>query len=171
MLYEVITYDENAEWATSYQNDAGNTTVTVTATEEPLTGVRHIKMSLNVPDQIVSYPLHYIGERYQGGKIFYMIPGTLGRKGLIAAEQDTVRGVYWEGLKGHSTYSTGGKGRRIGDGVTNTAAMMATSAANHDVAKYITELIIDGYDDWFLGSVDEVIALWRRRYDVSYNFV
>jgi len=162
-------YDENTEWNTSYQNDAGNTTVTVTATEEPLTGVRHIKMSLNVPDQIVSYPLHYIGEKYQGGKIFYMVPGTLGRKGLIAAEQDTVRGVYWEGLKGHSNYSTGGRGRLIGDGVTNTAAMMATSAANHDVAKYITELIIDGYDDWFLGSVDEVIALWRRRYDVG-NF-
>lgn len=68
-------YDEGAtdgsEWEASVFTDAGKTGLTVTATDDPLTGSKHLKMTVAVPDETLVYPAHYIGEPYQGGKIWF----------------------------------------------------------------------------------------------------
>jgi len=160
-----VVYDENAagEWTPTTYAEIGKTTVTTTKTTDPYIGTNHIQVDIAVPDTELVYPSHYIGQKYQGGKIFWIDPTSGGKKGLIAAEYDTVTDVFWSRLSGYGSYSTGGRGYNIGDGQPNSAAMLATPAAAAQAIRYVDELIIDGYSDWFMGSEKEMQQLWKQR--------
>ena len=166
-----IIYDEKAvdEWEPTASADAGNTTVALEATYDPYVGIKHIRVNIAAPVETISYPQHYVGEEYQGGKIFWIDPSQGGKKGLIAAEFDTATDVAWSTLKGAGPYATWGRGTAIGTGQANTAAMLANDAAKNYAAKYAGQLIIGVYDDWFIGSRDEMRMLYSRRYEVG-NF-
>jgi hypothetical protein len=47
--------------------------------------------------------------------------------------------------------------------------MLAAPAAAGQAIKYVNELVIGGFSDWFIGSEKEMQALWNRRYEVE-NF-
>lgn len=167
-------YDELAveEWTPTATNDAGNTTIQLDDTEDPYSGIKHIKVALNVPDVVSSLPQHYIGEHYQGGIIFWIDP-TDSRKGMIAATSDTIADIYWSRLHDYATYTTGATGTAIGTGANNSALMLALPAANNSTSaiKWVDEfkVIENGvtYDDWFIGSKEEMKMLWKRRYTVG----
>ena len=160
-------YDDNAEWTTSISADAGNTTTSVTATDDPLKNLRHIKFGISVPDTEVSQPQHYIGEKYGGGRIFWLEPGSNGQKGLIAAEEDTAQLALWSKLNGYDPYATWGRDASIGAGQANTAAMLATPAAAGQAVKFVNDLIIGEYTDWFMPSERELYQMWYRRYQIG----
>lgn len=163
-------YDEKTaqEWTPTATAEAGKTYINLEAIEDPYSGDKHIKAEVDVPDEEVSLPDHYIGEEYQGGKIFWINPADR-REGLIAAEFDTVTDVFWSRLSGFPIYSTNGRATAIGTGQANFAAMLANDAAAGQAARWVDELVIDGYDDWFIGSEDEMKMLWKRRNQIG-NF-
>lgn len=164
-------YDEKAvgEWNPTPTADSGKTTISLESTDNPYVGLKHIKVGIAVPSETIIYPQHYIGEEYQGGIIFWIDPASGGKKGLIAAKNDTVTDVFWSRLSGYSTYSTGGRDAGIGYGAANSAAMLATPAAAGQAIKYVDELVIDGYSDWFIGSEMEMATLYAKRFSVG-NF-
>jgi hypothetical protein len=164
-------YDEHAvdEWTPTPTAEAGKTTVDVDSVIDPYVGTKHIKASIAVPVETIIYPAHYIGEEYQGGVIFWIDPASAGKKGLIAAKNDTVTDVFWSRLSGYADYSTWGRSAVIGAGQANSAAMLATPAAAAQAIKFIDELVIDGYNDWFMPSEKELAEMYNRRYQIG-NF-
>jgi hypothetical protein len=133
----------------------------------PRTGTKRIKASIAVPDTVVASPQHFIGEKYQGGIIFYLDPASDGKKGLIAAEKDTAIDVFYSNLSGYTVYATGATGSAIGTGQANTALMIANEAARSNAVKYCDELIIEPYSDWYMPSEKELAALYLNRNKVA----
>jgi len=163
-------YDEKTaqEWTPTATSEGGKTTINLEETADPYSGIKHIEIAISVPDEQVSLPQHYIGEKYQGGKIFWIDPKD-SHKGLIAAEFDTVTDVMWSRLSDGGPYTTGATGQNFYDGATNTALMLANSSAAGQAARWVNELVIDGYNDWYIGSQKEMYQLWIFR-NVIGNF-
>ncbi len=159
-------YDDNLEWGTSETHD-DHVTVDFDSIEDPAKGTKCIKVAVNVPDTVAASPLHYIGERYKGGRIFWM--DATGKKGLIAAENDTAQNVWWSTLAGHSVYTTGASGKEIGTGAANSALMIGNDASVNYAVRYCDELVIDGFSDWFMPSELELAEMYFRRYAIG-NF-
>jgi hypothetical protein len=92
----------------------------------------------------------YIGQSYGGGIIFY-IDGT-GQHGLISATSDQSTTVQW------GCYGTtiGGTGTAIGTGQANTSAIVNGCTMAGIAARICNDLVLNGYDDWFLPSKDEL---------------
>lgn len=159
-------YDEGAtdgsEWEASVLTDAGKTGLTVTATDDPLTGSKHLKMTVAVPDETLVYPAHYVGEAYQGGRIFWIDPASGGKKGMIAALYDIASDAAWSRLSDYPVYSTNGRSRAMYAGLTNSNLMLATPAAAGQAIKLIDEYAADGYNDWLMGSWEEMGVLRQR---------
>lgn len=105
-----------------------------------------------------------VGEKYQGGIIFYV--DQTGKHGLIASESDQSPGIMWH--NGFNT-TTNATGLDIGDGQDNTNSIVFYQGAGSYAAYLCDQLIIDGYDDWYLPSRAELIELYNKRNQVK-NF-
>jgi hypothetical protein len=162
-------YDEHVtgEWTAAKTND-DHVTVDFESTDTPAVGSKYIKVGIAIPDTVPAAPLHFKGEKYQGGVIFYLSPD--GKSGLISAINDAnTLPVYWESLSGHSVYETGASGIIIGAGPSNTALMLDNAAARDFAVKYCDNLVIDGFDDWFMPSEKELAEMWFNRNEIC-NF-
>lgn len=161
-------YDENnpgSEWtATAFHDE--NITVDLNSTDQPFNGGKRVKIVLAIPDTQISYPLHYIGEEYQGGRIFWLKPESNGREGLIAAKDDVAQDR-WSWISGYSSYGTGAYGKEIGTGQENTVKILAKPAAADCAVKYCTDFVADDFDDWFFPAEKEVQAMQTRRFDIG----
>jgi len=101
-----------------------------------------------------------IGQTYGGGKIFYL-DGT-GQHGLIAAPADQGLyewgcGGYWDGV------FLGATGWSIGYGQSNTTIIVNGCGTPNIAARICNNLVLNGYDDWFLPSMSELQILRERR--------
>ena len=157
-------YDENVEWVTSSETD-DNTIVDFASTDNPLNGAVRIKVGIAIPDSVVSHPLHTIGEAYQGGIIFWL--SADGTQGLIVSKEDVAVGVFYESLSGGSPYATGANGVNIGTGQANTVLLLANARAAGNAVKYCDQLIVDGYDDWYMPSELELAEIYFRRMEIG----
>ncbi|MCX6249380.1 MAG: DUF1566 domain-containing protein [Bacteroidetes bacterium] len=99
----------------------------------------------------------YIGQSYGGGIIFY-VDGT-GRRGLIADTNDLSTGAPW----GCFGVSTGATGTDIGTGQANTTAIINVCSTYGIAARICDDLVLNGYDDWFLPSKDELNQLYSQK--------
>jgi uncharacterized protein (TIGR02145 family) len=98
----------------------------------------------------------YIGQSYGGGIIFY-IDGT-GGHGLIAAPNDQ-GSAEW----GCYTIVMGAYGTAIGTGQANTTAIVSYCNEPGIPARLCNDLVLNGYSDWFLPSVDEMHQLYLQK--------
>ncbi len=96
----------------------------------------------------------YIGQNYAGGIVFY-VDGT-GLHGLVAAAADQAWSLW--GCSGTSIPT----GTALGTGATNTAAIVASCGDAGIFAKVADNLVLNGYDDWFLPSLDELALLYTN---------
>ncbi len=113
-----------------------------------------ISTSTTLTAQTVTF---VIGQSYGGGIIFY-IDGT-GLHGLIAATSDQSSGAQW------GCYGTtiGGTSTAIGTGQANTTAIVNGCNTAGIAARICNDLVLNGYDDWFLPSKDELNQMYVQK--------
>jgi hypothetical protein len=99
-------------------------------------------------------PAISIGDTYQGGIVFHLFAGG---GGLIAALSDQSTGQRWS----LDTTPTGATAAAIGTGAGNTGAITATVGVD-SAAGICEELILNGFDDWFLPSEQEVYTMYQN---------
>lgn len=98
-----------------------------------------------------------VGTKYGGGVVFY-IDGT-GTHGLIAAETDQSNSAPW-GCQGKQIYYTS---ELLGLGMGNTKWIVNNCQTAGIAARLCDNLSLNGYNDWYLPSLDELILLYTNR--------
>ena len=78
--------------------------------------------------------------------------------GLAAAEMDQSTGIQWGGLG-----TTIGTSTDKGTGEANTSAIVAALGNGSYAAKLCDDLDLNGYDDWFLPSKDELNLMYGQK--------
>jgi len=108
--------------------------------------------------------LFKIGQEYQGGIIFYI--DSSGEHGFIAAPFDQGDSIVW----GCQTLKiTGADETKIGSGLQNTIDIVNGCTSPNIAARICYDLVLNGYDDWYLPSKDELNLMYKNR-NVIGNF-
>ncbi len=111
--------------------------------------------------------VHFIGERYGGGIVFYVYDN--GQHGLIAAtvDQGTTANLWFNGI----TEKTGTTGDGLNAGIMNTAMIIASQIADNPSGNFAAKLCADQsvtvggitYGDWYLPSKYELSLLFLQQ--------
>jgi hypothetical protein len=106
---------------------------------------------------------YVIGDRGPaGGIIFYAKDSTsAGWQYLEAAPVDASGNYEWAS-SGKTTLELGNTQTGIGTGKANTAAILAADS-DAPAAKACDDYTLNGYNDWFLPSKDELNEMYRQR--------
>jgi hypothetical protein len=113
-----------------------------------------------------SSPVHFIGESYGGGIVFYVYDG--GQHGLIAALNDQSAEIQWYNGVFRLTGTTGDG---VGAGAMNTAMIVATQMADYQLGNFAAKVCADysvtfddvTYGDWYLPSKHELNLLYLQQ--------
>jgi len=99
-----------------------------------------------------------IGENYGGGIIFYI--DDTGKHGLVAAlnDQTSSENISW-GCEGTNISGTG---TAVGTGQANTTAIVTGCPTAGIAARLCDQLELNGYNDWFLPSKDELNLIYQN---------
>jgi hypothetical protein len=94
-----------------------------------------------------------VGKPYGGGIVACVEPD--GKAGLIVAKtnQTTEQGISWDAEKGGDTGATE---TGYGHGMSNTQKMVSALGSGNYAASIVYGQMIDGYNDWFLPSREEL---------------
>ena len=109
-------------------------------------------------------PLYKIGQEYQGGIIFYI--NSSDKHGLIAAPVDQGDSIDW----GCQTLKIiGADETKVGSGLQNTIDIVNGCTFPKIAASVCYDLVLNGYDDWYLPSKDELYLMYKNK-NVIGNF-
>ncbi|MBS1745206.1 MAG: DUF1566 domain-containing protein [Bacteroidetes bacterium] len=105
---------------------------------------------------------HYIGEHFGGGVIFYL--NQTGKHGLIAATLDIEEASVWS----RKDTLNNAKGTALGAGAGNSYRIVKTQGyPEYEEDTYAAlecmEFMLNGYQDWFLPSKDELNELYKQQ--------
>src|SRR5665647_641839 len=148
-------YDETGEWPASETHDT-DISIDFADTTEPVSGTKNIELQISIPDTTVATPTHFVGEKYQGGIIYYLNRGA--KSGYIVAESPSSPGVRYG-----ESHSSGPTDTSVGAGAANTIILMANAANATCAAFYAANFEKDGFSDWFLGSKMDMEQLVFRK--------
>jgi len=103
------------------------------------------------------------GDTYGGGIIGYL--DATGCNGLIAAPFDQSTSAEW----GCLGTLIGGTSWLIGSGQANTAIITGACVTSSIAAKLSESLVLNGYSDWYLPSIDELEHLYYNMTAIGLN--
>ena len=111
--------------------------------------------------------VHYIGESYGGGIVFYVYDN--GQHGLIAATSDQSSGISWQ--NGWAPISKRARADGVGAGLKNTAIIIGSMEPGHldafaaTVCNEYSVTAVGGvtYGDWYLPSKHELNLLYLQK--------
>jgi hypothetical protein len=109
-------------------------------------------------------PLTYtVGDTGPAGGLIFYDKGSYsdGWRYLEAAPSDQSTGIQW--YNGNYVV-TGATGTAIGTGQANTTAIVTIQGAGNYAAQLCNDLIVGGYNDWFLPSKDELDLMYKNLY-------
>jgi uncharacterized protein (TIGR02145 family) len=96
-----------------------------------------------------------VGMSYEGGIVFYL--DTVNRYGLMCAPSD--QGYFRWGCYGTNINNTSSS---IGSGATNTTSIVTNCSQRPIAASICSDLVLNGYSDWYLPSHDELEMMYLR---------
>jgi hypothetical protein len=101
---------------------------------------------------------HYVGELYGGGVVFHVWKDSAGvEHGLVVNKHwlgsDTTQWATWS--KRQDTIV----GAYSRDGLANSLKIVSAPFHVNSIAKICLDLVDEGFDDWYLGSIDEMEIL------------
>lgn len=103
------------------------------------------------------------GKTYQGGLIFYYNEST--GKGYVVTEVDVGMATWY-----NEDYSlTGVTDTLIGTGKANTLAIIDSQGEGIYAAGMCDSLVLNGYSDWFLPSLDEMKQIYYNLHENGYG--
>lgn len=100
----------------------------------------------------------HIGDSYGGGTVIWI--DLAGQHGIIAAPTDQSEGVAWlvdTNLVTYATYTNIYKGR------LNTTTIVGLQGDGEYAAKICDDLVLNGFDDWYLPSKSELKEIYDNR--------
>jgi hypothetical protein len=101
-----------------------------------------------------------VGDLFGGGIVFYLLkPGDAGydatrKKGYVAEVSVSISGWQWH--NGTNLIFTGTTASAVGTGKANTDSITAKQGAGTYAASRCQNLVLEGYDDWYLPSLGEL---------------
>ena len=103
-----------------------------------------------------------VGDRSGGGIVFYIAPDRT--FGLVAPSTDQSEGIAWSVDRRIAFDSD----TAIGSGAANTDRIIAEKTARGDTdtgyaAKLAKDLVLNGYYDWYLPSIGELLLLHEKQ--------
>ena len=108
-------------------------------------------------DVVITTASCIVGDFKEGGIVFY----NSGSSCYVSATSDQSTGAEW-GCQG--TDIAGAYGKGIGTGVSNTTAIVNNNCSTSGIAARICDdLVLNGYSDWFLPSIDELQVMYNQR--------
>ena len=102
-----------------------------------------------------------IGDLFGGGRVFHVFED--GETGLVAALYDQTDGYKWGGFVDGDFINTFATDTGIGTGQGNTDQIVSILGVNPSAAKLCDDLNLNGFNDWYLPSKDELTALYNQR--------
>lgn len=158
--------------ATTTTTLAPTTTTTSTTTEAPTTTTTTVATTTTSTSTTTAAPTtttttvpqgtYSIGETVLGGKVAYILqPGDPGyevnvQHGIIVEESPSMSGQW--GCPTNSILG-GANGTALGTGQQNTIDILAECSQPGIAAKLCSDLVENGYSDWYLPSKDELIKV------------
>ncbi len=99
-----------------------------------------------------------IGDKFGGGIIYFI--DDSGEHGLIAAPTDQSNGIRWgcTSKKVNATY--------ISNGELNTEKIVKF-CGTQNAAGICHDLVLEGFDDWYLPSLEELKPMWTNRLKIE----
>jgi hypothetical protein len=101
-----------------------------------------------------------LGQRYRGGILVYVVqPGNPGYDpnsphGLIIAPTNQSEGIRWN--NGTDVFTNTNDSS---NGKLNTTKIIAVQGPGSYAAQLCADLVLEGYDDWYLPSLNELFAI------------
>ena len=106
---------------------------------------------------------HYVGEEFGGGVVFHVYKDANGEEhGLIVSENYLSSAYYYSNVDSVASGATS-----TWDGQSNTNLLSAQAGATDGAWKLCVDYSYDGYDDWYLPAIDELVLLFNNRFNVN----
>jgi len=107
---------------------------------------------------------YVIGSTFSGGIVFY---NDSNAHGLVVTPNDLgpIEGAIW-GCEGTVIGTSSG----IGTGATNTSAIVARCSIAGTAARLCSDLVLNGYSDWYLPSIEELYLIYQNLYKEGLDF-